>query len=91
MKKFKDFVKRNLKALSVSAVAAIATVISVVGCFAAETTSTDLSTFFSTGLSTISSSIMSYIAIALPVGLTIFGAIIAIKKGISFIRGLLGK
>jgi len=34
---------------------------------------------------------MGYIMLAIPVGLAIFGAIVAIKKGISFVRSLIGR
>lgn len=88
MKNFIAKVKGHGKALAVSGVATCLTVASVVTPSAA---TPDLSSTFSQSISSIQSDVLGYIAVALPVGLAIFGAIIAIKKGISFVRSLIGK
>ncbi|MBQ9673199.1 MAG: hypothetical protein IJV39_01080 [Ruminococcus sp.] len=84
----KKFIKRHSKKLVVSALMACMSVMTCVSAFAAEN---DLSTSFSSAISTIKSDILGYIGVALPVALAIFGTIVAIKKGISFIRSLIGK
>lgn len=82
--------KKFISAIAVSAIMAIMSVFSSISCFAADE-SASAKTAFSTALSTIQSDIMGYIILVIPVGLAIFGAIIAIKKGISFVRTLIGR
>ena len=91
MKKSFRFAKRNLKAVVTFMMVAILAVFSSISCFATDGTSTDLSSSFSGALTTIQGDIMNFIGLALPVGLAVFGTIVAIKKGISFVRGLIGK
>lgn len=79
--------KRKSKLLIVSIVSTALMVISAIGASAVDTTKDA----FSSALSTIQSDIMGYIALVIPVGLAVFGAIIAIKKGISFVKSLLGR
>ncbi len=45
-----------------------------------------LTTAFSTALATIQSDVMDMIAIALPIGLAIFGVFIAIRLAMKFFR-----
>lgn len=95
MSKIKSFFKKHSKKIAVSATACMTAVLGCISSFAAETgqaaSSSDLQSSFSTAISSIQSNILGYIGLALPIGLAIFGAIIAIKKGISFVRGLIGR
>lgn len=95
MLKIKSFIKKHGKKLLISATAAMMAVLGCISSFAAEgeTTvgSSDLQSSFSSAVSSIQGDVLGYIGIALPIGLAIFGAIIAIKKGISFVRGLIGR
>lgn len=95
MSKIKSFFKKHSKKIVVSAIACMTAVLGCISSFAAEVgqaaSSSDLQSSFSAGISSIQSDILGYIGLALPIGLAIFGAIIAIKKGISFVRGLIGR
>lgn len=84
----KTFIHKHGKMLLVSMMSAIVMCVSIVASAADESSA---QTAFSTALTTVQSDIMAYIGLALPVGLAIFGAIIAIKKGIGFVKSLLGK
>lgn len=84
----KTFIRKHGKMLLVSMMSAIAMCFSIV---ASAADASSAQTSFSTALTTVQSDIMAYIGLALPVGLAIFGAIIAIKKGIGFVKSLLGK
>jgi hypothetical protein len=55
------------------------------------TATAELETAFSTALANIQTDIFKFIGLALPVGLAIFGLTIAVKKGVSFVRGLIGR
>lgn len=57
--------------------------------FAAE--ATGLQTAFTTALDSIKGDVMGYIAIALPVGLAIVGAIFGVKKAVAFFKGMANK
>lgn len=81
---------KTAKLLVMSMMVSMLAVCSAIGA-SAEGEATDLQGAFSSALSTIQSDILSFIGLALPVGLAVFGSIIAIKKGVSFVRGLLGK
>lgn len=95
MSKVKSFLKRHSKKFVAVASASIIAVFSAISSFAAENGtpvgSSDMQSSFSTAISSIQSDVMGYIMLAIPVGLAIFGAIIAIKKGISFVRSLIGR
>ena len=95
MLKIKSFIKKHGKKLSIYATAAMMAVLGCISSFAAEggtaVGSSDLQSSFSSAVSSIQGDVLGYIGIALPIGLAIFGAIIAIKKGISFVRGLIGR
>lgn len=95
MLKIKSFIKKHGKKLSISATAAMMAVLACISSFAAEgetaVGTSDLQSAFSSAVSNVQGDILGYLGIALPVGLAIFGAIIAIKKGISFVRGLIGR
>lgn len=85
MKKF--FVNHGKK-LIISMMISVMTVFSAISSFAADP---DLSASFSSAIASIQTNVLSYIGLALPVGLAIFGAVIAIQKGIAFVRSLLGR
>lgn len=95
MSKVKSFLKRHSKKFVAVASASMIAAVSAISSFAAENgtpvSSSDMQSSFSTAISSIQSDVMGYIMLAIPVGLAIFGAIIAIKKGISFVRGLIGR
>lgn len=88
MTKISSFFKHNSNAIVISMCVAMLFTISCVTSFAA---TEDLTSAFSSALSTIQSDILAFIGLALPTGLAIFGTIIAIKKGIGFVKSLLGK
>lgn len=94
MKNMLGFIKRNSKSaklfVSCMMISIIAS-LSAISASAVDETTTDLTSAFSAALADIQSDILTFISIALPVGLAVFGAIIAVKKGISFVRSLLGK
>ena len=94
-KKHSKKIKKHSKKIVVSAIACMTAIVGCISSFAAETgqaaSSSDLQSSFSTAISSIQSDILGYIGLALPIGLAIFGAIIAIKKSISFVRGLIGR
>ncbi len=95
MSKVKSFLKRHSKKFVAVISASMIAVFSAISSFAAESGtpvgSSDMQSSFSTAISSIQSDVMGYIMLAIPVGLAIFGAIIAIKKGISFVRSLIGR
>ena len=95
MLKIKSFFKKHSKKIVVSATACMTAILGCISSFAAETgqaaSSSDLQSSFSSSVSSIQGDVLGYIGIALPIGLAIFGAIIAVKKGISFVRGLIGR
>lgn len=88
MTKFVSKLSKYKNSLLMSALMAIMVVVSSISCFATDQSIQDS---FSSALSTIQSDIMGYIILVIPVGLSIFGTIIAIKKGISFVRSLIGR
>ena len=92
LSKVKDFCKVNGKAFFVSMMVAIMTVFSSISCFADDEANTDaLKTAFNTGLSNVSDEILGYLALVVPVAIAIVVAYIAVRKGITFLRGLIGK
>lgn len=95
MSKVKSFLKRHSKKFVAVASVSMIAAVSVISSFAAESgtpvSSSDMQSSFSTAISSIQSDVMGYIMLAIPVGLAIFGAIVAIKKGISFVRSLIGR
>lgn len=95
MSKIKSFFKKHSKKIVVSATACMTAILGCISSFAAETgqaaSSSDLQSSFSSSVSSIQGDVLGYIGLALPVGLAIVGTIIAIKKGISFVRGLIGR
>ena len=88
--KVKDFFKVNGKALVVSMMVAMITVLSAISCFA-EGETNELKTAFSNGLTNVSSEILGYLALVVPVAIGIVIAYIAVRKGITFLRGLIGR
>ena len=93
MKNMLSFVKGKSRAIVVSMMVSMMAVLSAVSASATDGTATtaELETAFSTALSNLQSDILGYVALALPVGLSILGITIAIKKGINFAKGLIGK
>lgn len=80
--------KKIVAFLSVLSLAAM----SVLSVGAADTeAASEAQAAFTSAINSVESSIMSYIMVAIPVALAIFGVIIAIKKGISFVKSLLGR
>lgn len=99
MGKIKNFVCKHKKKLSVMATAAVMTAISAINCFAAEvdtsvsaenSMATAMSSFLD-GLTSIQGNILQFVVAAIPTAITIFGTVVAITKGISFLKRLLGK
>lgn len=95
MKNMLGFIKRNSKSaklfVSCMMISIIAS-LSAIGASATDGTATaELESAFSAALADIQTDIFKFIALALPVGLAIFGLTIAIKKGVNFVRGLIGK
>lgn len=88
MKKFFGFIKRNSKIMVTAMMVSMLAVFSSISSFAL---SEDISSSFSSALSTMQSDILQLVLLALPVGLGIVGVILAIKCGIKFVRGLIGK
>ena len=93
MGKIKSFIARHKKKLTVGVVSAIMACFSVVNCFAAEPTAaeTALKESFTTGISGVSDTILGYLGIVAPIAIGIVVAYIAIKKGISFMKSLIGR
>lgn len=88
--KAKSWIKSNSKTFSVasacSVVGSVASALSV-GAFAAEPeTTASLSQSLSTAMNTMLSDFFSYAAVVLPVGLTIFGAIVGISYAIKLFK-----
>ena len=84
----KKFFGTHIKTLMVAMMSTIIVCMSIISSSAVDQSVQDA---FSSALSTIQSDIMGFILLAMPVGLAIFGTIIAIKKGIGFVKSLLGK
>lgn len=84
----KKFFGTHIKTLMVAMMSTIIVCMSIISSSAVDQSVQDA---FSSALSTIQSDIMGFILLAIPVGLAIFGTIIAIKKGIGFVKSLLGK
>lgn len=91
LSKVKDFCKVNGKAVVVSMMITIMSVFSAVSCFAEGETTDELKTAFSNGLTNVSGEILGYLALVVPVAIGIVVAYIAVRKGISFLRGLIGR
>lgn len=99
MGKIKNFLSTHKKKLSVALTAASITAMSAVSCFAAETgesVSADNSmaqalSSFVDALTDVQGNILQFIVAAIPTALAIFGVVVAITKGISFVKKLLGK
>lgn len=95
MSKIKSFFKKHSKKIVVSAIACMTAIVGCISSFAAEAgqaaSSSDIQSSFSTAINSIQSDVMGYLILVVPIGLGIFGAIIGIKKGISFVRGLIGR
>lgn len=95
MGKIKSFIARHKKKLSLGVVSAIMACFSCVNAFAAEATTTpaeaSLQQAFSDGITSMGDKIMGYLLIVVPIALGIVVAYIAIKKGLSFMRSLIGR
>lgn len=94
MKNALGFVKGKSKAIVVSMMVSMMAVLSAVSASATDGTGTataELESAFSTALANIQTDIFKFIGLALPVGLAIFGLTIAVKKGVNFVRGLIGR
>lgn len=94
MKNMLSFVKGKSRAIVVSMMVSMMAVLSAVSASATDGTGTataELESAFSTALANIQTDIFKFIGLALPVGLAIFGLTIAVKKGVNFVRGLIGR
>lgn len=99
MGKIKNFVCKHKKKLSVIVTSAVMTAMSAINCFAAEAGSsvsdgdpmTTAMASFLDGLTSIQGNILQFVVAAIPTAITIFGTVVAITKGISFLKRLLGK
>lgn len=88
----KKFFGTHIKTLMVAMMSTIIVCMSIISSSAVDqSVDQSVQDAFSSALSTIQSDIMGFILLAMPVGLAIFGTIIAIKKGIGFVKSLLGK
>lgn len=87
MRKIKCFLGNMKKKIVVGATVAAVTVMSAMPVMASDTSSVDssvITTALETGLNDTANDVLGYIAIALPVGLLVFGAIFGIKKAKAF-------
>lgn len=94
MKKITSFLKRHSKQIVISMAIACMSALSALSAFAEETdivSTSSIKDSFSSALSTIQTDILGYIALVIPVALLIFGTVVAIKKGISFVKSLIGR
>lgn len=89
LSKVKNFFKRNAKPCVTALAVAMVSAMSCLTCFAAENDS--LQSAFSTGIAGVKDEVLGYLALVVPVAIGIVIAYIAVKKGISFLRGLIGK
>lgn len=90
LSKIKNFFKRNAKPCVTALAVAIVSAMSCLTCFAAENDAS-LQSAFSTGIAGVKDEVLGYLALVVPVAIGIVIAYIAVKKGISFLRGLIGK
>lgn len=89
--KFKSFFNGNVKAVVVSCAMAIMTAVSCFCVGAEGETTTTMRSAFETGLSTVSSEVLGYLALVVPVAVGILVAYIGVRKGFSFLRSLIGR
>ena len=89
--KFKSFFSGKAKAVVVSCAMAIMTAVSCF-CVGAEGEPTNvMRSAFETGLSSVSTEILGYLALVVPVAVGILVAYIGVRKGFSFLRNLIGR
>lgn len=79
-----NFVKGNKVALG-SALASMGVVGTSLSAFA-ETNSAAIGTALTTGLNTAVTDFVGYVALVLPIGLTVFGIVFGVKKSVQFFR-----
>ena len=87
LKRIKGFLSSKVgKAFFVALVSALIASIGCLTCFAqeSEVSMPDMTETLSSSFSTMASNIMGYIGVALPIALTIVGAIVGIKFAINF-------
>lgn len=90
--KFKSFFSGKAKAVIVSFAMAIMTAISCFCvCAEGETATGTMTSAFEAGLSSVSSEVLGYLALVVPVALAILVAFIGVKRGISFLKSLIGR
>lgn len=85
MKKFKEKVANLKGKVAVGLAVGSTGVMMAVPAYAEGTTTSDI---LQTGVNTIKTDVLGYVAIILPVGLAIFGAIWGIKKAIAFFKAV---
>lgn len=93
MKKFKAFVKRNVRKLSAVCVATVATSAMAVSAFAAgdtstATTSATVISAFTTGFQALASDAMSMIGAMVPIALGVAGVIFLARKAMGWFKSL---
>lgn len=91
LKKIKN--SKFAKWLSVMCVTALIAAFGCLTVFAeeAESSSPDLSTQLGSSFQTMADNIMGYIGVALPIALTVVGAILGIRFAIRFFKGIASK
>ena len=90
--KFKSFFGScKAMAVIVSCGMAIMTAVSCVCVGAEGETTNTMRSAFETGLSNVSTEVLGYLALVVPVAVAILVAYIGVRKGFSFLRGLIGR
>jgi hypothetical protein len=85
MTQVKKFMSKNKKAVTLSTVTTVALAVTSVSAFA---DTTDISGAMTTSLQSVVTNTLACIAAVAPIGITIFGAILAWKVGVKFFKGL---
>ena len=80
-----------MKMLAVCAVISTMATALLVNASAASTIPSELVDQFSDGVGNVGDSIFAFLGIALPVGIGVVAAVLAIKFGIRFVKGLIGR
>lgn len=88
MKKVLGFIKRNSKTVVTSMMVAMLSVFSSISCFALDE---EVATAYSAAIETMASDVTKLLLLAIPAGLGVVGLVLAIKSGIKFVKGLIGR
>jgi flagellar biosynthesis protein FliR len=79
---------KRIKMKLAMVLAMIMALVAPVTVFASTTPPIDVASVLGTGMTTVAGEIMGVIAVILPIALGVVGAVIAIRKGIGLMRGL---